>query len=246
MAREQNGRWKKKQNMQYLKICVLRIFSEIRRAFVFHDIWCIIAFIDIDNEEDCFDMKKILFVNACVRPESRTYILARHVLEKLGGEIEVTDLEREEISPLNLSSLQLRDMYVREKNFSHEIFKYARQFAQADKIVVAAPYWDMSFPAMVKAYFEAITVQGLTFHYTKEGIPEGLCSADKLIYVTTAGGSIGDANYGFEYVDACCRTFYGIKDTVCYKAEFLDVIGADVKGIIRKALEEIDEDFQKR
>lgn len=95
-------------------------------------------------------MEKILFVNACVRPESRTYVLAQHVLDKLDGEITVTDLEKEEILPLNLKSLQLRDMYVKEKNFSHEIFKYAKQFAQADKIVVAAPYWDMSFPAMVK------------------------------------------------------------------------------------------------
>lgn len=191
-------------------------------------------------------MEKILFVNACVRPESRTYVLAKHVLEKLDGDIETIDLEEEEIFPLNLKSLQLRDMYVKEKNFSHEIFKYARQFAQADKIVVAAPYWDMSFPAMVKAYFEAVTVQGLTFHYTEEGIPEGLCNADKLIYVTTAGGPIEGANYGFEYVDACCRTFYGINDTVCYKAEFLDVIGADVKGIIKEAIRKIDEDFQKR
>ena len=210
------------------------------------DRWCIIAIVDIDNEEDCFTMEKILFVNACVRPESRTYVLAQHVLDKLDGEITVTDLEKEEILPLNLKSLQLRDMYVKEKNFSHEIFKYAKQFAQADKIVVAAPYWDMSFPAMVKSYFEAVTVQGLTFHYTQEGIPEGLCSADKLIYITTEGGPIGDANYGFEYVDALCKTFYGIKDTVCYKAEFLDVVGADVKGIIKKALEEIDRDFQER
>ncbi len=185
------------------------------------DRWCIIAIVEIDNEEDCFTMEKILFVNACVRPESRTYVLAQHVLDKLDGEITVTDLEKEEILPLNLKSLQLRDMY-------------------------AAPYWDMSFPAMVKSYFEAVPVQGLTFHYTQEGIPEGLCSADKLIYITTAGGPIGDANYGFEYVDALCKTFYGIKDTVCYKAEFLDVVGADVKGIIKKALEEIDRDFQER
>ena len=50
------------------------------------DRWCIIAIVDIDNEEDCFTMEKILFVNACVRPESRTYVLAQHVLDKLDGD----------------------------------------------------------------------------------------------------------------------------------------------------------------
>ena len=40
-------------------------------------------------------MKKILFVNACVRPESRTMILARHLLAKLEGEIEELDLGAE-------------------------------------------------------------------------------------------------------------------------------------------------------
>lgn len=39
-------------------------------------------------------MGKILFVNACVRPESRTMILAKHVLSKLDGVIEEVNLER--------------------------------------------------------------------------------------------------------------------------------------------------------
>lgn len=201
---------------------------------------------NIDNREECYGMENILFVNACVRPESRTHILAQHVLEKLDGEITEVDLEKEEIPPLNLKSLQLRDMYIKENDFSHEIFKYAKQFIKADKIVVAAPYWDMSFPAMVKIYFEAVTVQGLTFYYTEEGIPKGLCKADKLIYVTTAGGPIKGADFGFEYVDALCRGFYGIKDTVSYRAEFLDVIGSDVKSIMKSAMEKIDKDFKGR
>ena len=46
---------------------------------------------------------KTLFVNACVRPESRTKILADHLLDKLGGEIEEVNLEKENIQPLNSS-----------------------------------------------------------------------------------------------------------------------------------------------
>ena len=44
-------------------------------------------------------MKNILFVNACVRPQSRTKLLAKYVLEKLDGEIQELDLEKEDIKP---------------------------------------------------------------------------------------------------------------------------------------------------
>lgn len=185
-------------------------------------------------------MKKTLFINACVRPESRTYILAQHVLKKIGGQVEELNLEKENINPLNSKGLEIRDKYGQKGDFSHEIFKYARQFSEAERIVVAAPYWDLSFPAMIKIYFEAVTVQGLTFYYTQEGIPKGLCKAEKLIYVTTAGGPMEGMNFGFEYVDALCRSFYGIKDTKCFKAELLDIVGADVEGILKKTVDEIE------
>ena len=37
-------------------------------------------------------------------------------------------------------------------------------------------------------YFEQINVLGITFVYTPEGYPKGLCRAKALYYVTTAGG----------------------------------------------------------
>ena len=60
------------------------------------------------------------------------------------------------------------------------------------------------------------------------------CNADKLYYVTTAGGKILH-NFGFEYVDALVKGFYGIKDTVFISAEGLDIEGADVKKILEDA-----------
>ena len=42
----------------------------------------------------------ILFVNACVRSESRTYRLAQKVLQKLGGQVTEVNLEKENIQPL--------------------------------------------------------------------------------------------------------------------------------------------------
>lgn len=104
--------------------------------------------------------------------------------------------------------------------------------------MVAAPYWDMSFPAILKAYFEQINVIGVTFKYSDKGIPVGLCRAKRLTYVTTAGGPIFSDEYGFGYVKALAQGFYGINEVCLVKAEGLDEIGVDVDEILEKAFSE--------
>lgn len=49
------------------------------------------------------------------------------------------------------------------------MFEPAWQFAAADKLVIAAPFWDMSFPAILKIYLERISVTDLTFGYSRGG-----------------------------------------------------------------------------
>ena len=191
-------------------------------------------------------MEKILFVNACVRPESRTAKLAEYLLERLDGEVEEIKLGEEGIKPLDLESLNRRNSLIEKKDFSDDMFRYARQFVAADTVVMAAPYWDLSFPAMVKAYIEAITVQGLTFYYTEEGIPKGLTNVKRVIYVTTAGGPVGEYNLGFDYIKAVCGGLYSIYDVKCHKAEMLDVIGMDVDAILGKTMKEIDETYGEK
>lgn len=188
-------------------------------------------------------MEQVLFVNACVRPDSRTYELAKHVLSKLGGRTEEVRLFDEQIPPLDLNGIQTRDACVRSGDTSAPILRYARQFTQADTVVVATPYWDLLFPTAVRAYFEAVTVTGVTFRYTPEGIPESLCRAKKLIYVTTAGGPIGDRNFGFEYVKALAQMFYGIPEVMCFTAEGLDIVGADVAAIMDAARKTINDNL---
>ena len=183
-------------------------------------------------------MEKILFINACVRPSSRTLDLAKHVLSKLSGNVEEVKLYNEKLVPLNLEEMELRDKSAKSKNFTNSVFNHAKQFANAEIIVIAAPYWDLMFPAILKCYFENITVNGLTFAYGKDGKPLGLCKAKKLIYVTTAGGFIKD-NFGFDYVSALAKNFYGINDVQLVKAEGLDVYGADVSSIIENAKNEL-------
>lgn len=184
-------------------------------------------------------MEKILFVNACVRDISRTYDLAQSVLKQLGGTVQEINLSKEGLLPLDGSTLSLRDQLLKNKQYDHPMFRLATEFTQADTIVIAAPYWDLLFPASLRVYFEHITVSGVTFYYSQEGIPQSLCRAKKLIYVTTAGGPIF-GNLGFEYVKAVSTGFFGIQDVRCIKAENLDIYGADVTGILTKAKEHLD------
>ncbi len=184
-------------------------------------------------------MEKILFVNACVREKSRTLELAKCVLEKLKGEICEVDLSREDIKPLNNKMLSLREEYISENDYSDIMFRYAKAFAAADTIVIAAPYWDLAFPAILKTYLEQTAVCGITFRY-KGGVPQGLCCAKRLIYVTTAGGMIYD-NLGFEYVKALAQKLFGIDNVLFFKAENLDINGCDVAEILDLAKQEISE-----
>ena len=184
-------------------------------------------------------MKRILFVNACIRPDSRTLFLAQEVLRQLDGEIEEVRVSEENLLPLNRELLEKRNELLAARDFSAPMFAYARQFAAADEIVIAAPYWDLAFPASLRVYFEHVTVTGLTFRYAPEGTPVGMCNAKRLIYVTTAGGPLTPQNLGYDYVKALATTFYGIENVLYFKAENLDIWGADVDGILRAAAEEI-------
>lgn len=178
----------------------------------------------------------ILFVNACVRPQSRTRKLAQAVLDRLSGSITEVDLNAEKIKPMDLDILEKRNALGESGEFSDPIFAYAKTFAEADTVVIAAPYWDLSFPASLKAYLEAVTVLGVTFRYSPEGFPVSLCRANKLVYVATSGGPMKGMNYGYEYVKALASAFFGIKEFGFYCAENLDVVGVDAEAVLSKAI----------
>lgn len=178
-------------------------------------------------------MEKILFVNACVRENSRTLDIAKIVLEELNNAYTEVNLQKTDLKPLNRESLDIREKLILQDDFSDTMFSLAKDFAAADEIVIAAPYWDLAFPALLKIYLEQITVSGITFRYAK-GVPQGLCRAKQLIYVTTAGGIIYD-NFGFEYVKALAQKIYGIGEVLFFKAENLDIDGNDVKDILQRA-----------
>ena len=183
--------------------------------------------------------RPILFINACVRKASRTRRLAEKLLLKLDRPYEEVRLDRLKLPPVNEEYLRLRDRLIAETDFKNSMFDLARQFAEAETIVIAAPYWDLSFPASLKQYLELVNVVGISFRYTEEGIPVGLCRADRLFYVTTAGGAFVPEEFGFGYVKALAQGFYGIPDVRLIRAAGLDIDGADAEAIMRAAEESL-------
>ncbi len=177
----------------------------------------------------------ILFVNACVRRESRTRRLAEKLLLALGEPWEEVRLEAVGLPEVDEAFLAERDRLAAAGAFGDPVFALARQFAAAGTVVIAAPYWDLSFPAALKRYLEQVNAVGVTFRYGEDGVPVGLCRAERLYYVTTAGGTYVPDAFGFGYVEALARGFYGIRDVRKIEAAGLDVDGADAGAILRAA-----------
>ncbi len=184
-------------------------------------------------------MKDILFINACVRKDSRTKRLADTLLSQLDKSYEEVTLKDITFPVVDESFLNERDRLSSKHEFDAPIFKWAKQFAEAREIVIAAPFWDLSFPAALKQYFEQVNVVGITFKYTEEGVPVGLCNAGRIFVVTTAGGYYVPEEYGFGYIKALAEGYYGIRDVRLISAAGLDIIGADVEEILSSAEKKI-------
>lgn len=115
-------------------------------------------------------MKKVLFVDCCIRREaSRSKELAEYFIQKLeetgAYEIERLCLMDENLSYFSDGFFFQREALLAEGKFDHPRFRYAHRFAAADKIVIAAPFWDLSFPALLKVYIENLCVDGITFSF---------------------------------------------------------------------------------
>ena len=163
------------------------------------------------------------------------------MLEKLNRPVEEVRLEEINFPIVDEDFLNMRDRLISEGSLDSPVFKLARQFSEAETIVIAAPYWDLSFPAVLKQYFEQVNVVGITFRYTEEGIPEGLCKADRIFYVSTAGGGYAPTEFGFGYVKALAQGYYGIGAVRLIEAVGLDIYGADVEAILEEAEETIED-----
>lgn len=195
-------------------------------------------------------MEHLLFINACVRGEkSRSLKLAQRFLDgwhkaNPNGQSTEVDLCKDRLVPQYPEVLAERDALWNAGQLDHPMFAPARQFAAADKIVIAAPFWELSFPAILKIYLERITVTDITFGYDEQGKNIGLCKAKKLLFITTRGGDFSRPEtawmeMGARQLEALCA-MYGIPSFQCLAAEGLDDIRRDKEAILAEAMGRAD------
>lgn len=171
---------------------------------------------------------KLLYVDACVRDDSRTKKLSEHFISELAGRYEVKHIKLNDLrlTPLLHDELIVRDALLAAEDYQNDQFLFAREFVAADRIVFAAPYWDMSFPAALKIYFERVSAANITFGGEGDKLI-GLCKAEKALYISTAGGHV-EYHHGEAYTKALLEMLgvYGFEGVCC---DGLDVQGADIE-----------------
>ena len=192
-------------------------------------------------------MSKVLYIKANPKSneESRTFQISEKFVEAYKqshpqDEIITLDLYQEKIQFLSHEDVNLHKPNQADYH-DHPVLKYAYQFLEADRYIIAAPLWNLSIPAILKAYLDYVTWTGITFTYTAEG-PKGLCTGKKAVHISARGGQYSEGPAAaFEMGDRYLRTilgFLGITDVTTITAEALDVIGMDVAAVVGKAIEE--------
>ena len=190
---------------------------------------------------------RVLYIDCCIRAElSRTRKLAEAFLAKLskrdGIEIERLTLMDEPIIPFQNGFFWQRERLIEAGELNHPRFRYAHRFQEADRILIAAPFWDLSVPALLKVYIENVNVQGITFDCDEQNGCFGICRAEKMLFLTTRGGAMegNPMDNGTKYL-ADIAKFFGIPSFDHIAADGLDLGLEPAEEILGRAIKRAEE-----
>lgn len=116
---------------------------------------------------------ELLWINCCIsgKENSRTYKLTKEFLEKYKPEenLEVVeiDLSLQKLQPLKKEDIEKRDRLLKSGSLNDPIFDFADRFRRANYIVISAPYWDLSFPSLLKVFLSIFAYVVLHLPMTK-------------------------------------------------------------------------------
>lgn len=184
------------------------------------------------------DMKKLIFIDACMRAGSRTRRIATPIIAELGKRysVETVDLTRNIYPVADNYTLEGRNQGV----VPAEDVDLAMRIAAADRIVISAPFWDMSFPSALKVFFENMSLFGITFD-SNEKECYGLCKAEKVMYITSRGMNISTGDpleQATPYIKAISY-LWGWGELTVVAAQNMDYSSdKDIEERITKAIEE--------
>ena len=113
------------------------------------------------------------------------------------------------------------------------------ELEQADVILVAAPIYNFSVPATLKAWIDQIARVGLTFNYTSNG-PVGALQGKKAYLLFASGGT--ELGSEIDFASGYLRHimgFIGIDDVALISAERFDESNEQATQAIRQQITEL-------
>jgi FMN-dependent NADH-azoreductase len=175
-------------------------------------------------------MAKVLYITAHPHDESVSYSMAvgkafidSYKEANPNDEIVRIDLYKENIPHIDAdvfsgwgklqSGKGFDELSADEKAKVGRLSELSEQFVSADKYVFVTPFWNFSFPPVMKAYLDSVSVAGKSFKYTAEG-PVGLLTDKKAVHIQARGGfySEGPAaefEMGHRYLNVMMN-FFGV------------------------------------
>jgi FMN-dependent NADH-azoreductase len=175
-------------------------------------------------------MTKVLYITAHPNDETKSFSMAAgkafiDTYKEVNPNDEVVhlDLYKENIPHLDTdvfsgwgklqSGQGFDDLSTEEKSKVGRLNELSEQFISADKYVFVTPFWNFSFPPIMKAYIDSVAVAGKTFKYTEQG-PIGLLTDKKALHIQARGGvysegPAADLEMGHRYLNIIMN-FFGV------------------------------------
>ncbi|MBW3110552.1 MULTISPECIES: FMN-dependent NADH-azoreductase [Bacillaceae] len=149
-------------------------------------------------------MAQVLYITAHPHDDTQSYSMAvakafmdTYKEVNPGDQVIHLDLYREHIPHIDAdvfsgwgklqSGKGFEELSPEEQKKVNRLNELSDQFISADKYVFVTPFWNFSFPPVMKAYIDSVAVAGKSFKYTEQG-PVGLLTDKKAIHIQARGG----------------------------------------------------------
>ena len=158
--------------------------------------------------------------------------------------------QKYQIEEVNVDQLDIYpkdNAYFKNTEINKNDEKLAKLVASADKILISTPFWDMSFPSLLKSFLEKISLFDVMF-ISDDKKCIGIAKCPFMYYVTTRGMDIHDGDeleQGTPYLKALCW-LWGIKKyevTSCSNFDYLpqEAIDKEIEKKIALGIKKLKE-----
>lgn len=176
-------------------------------------------------------MTKVLYITANPNDATHSYSMAAgktfiDSYKEKNPEHEVLhlDLFKEEIPQIDAdvfsgwgklrSGQAFQELAPEEQAKVGRLGKLVDQFVSYDKYVFVTPFWNFSYPPVMKAYLDSVASAGKTFVYSDQGQPIGLLTDKKALHIQArvgfyAEGPAADLEMGHRHLQIMMQ-FFGV------------------------------------